>query len=148
MNNSLKTENIDNSTHKKKTSLIALLVVLIIIFSVFTTTSILMSTVEDKVVGVWDSSRYLDRYDGKTISDDVYSFIEFKQDGTYYEAKATAKLGIFKIKIGTWETSGFDIHVEKKGEVGTYIYSYNPFTDEIDSSYWFSRGDWVYQRSE
>jgi len=114
MNNSLKTENIDNSTHKKKTSLIALLVVLIIIFSVFTTTSILMSTVEDKVVGVWDSSRYLDRYDGKTISDDVYSFIEFKQDGTYYEAKATAKLGIFKIKIGTWETSGFDIHVEKK----------------------------------
>ena len=148
MNNLLKEpQQNDNIIHNKKTFLIILLIVLLFISSALTVVGVAMSSVEDKVVGVWASSRYLDRYDVKTISDDVYSFIEFKQDGTYYEAEATANLGIFKIKIGTWKTSGFDINVEKKGEIGTYIYSYNPFTDEIDSSYWFSRGDWVYQRS-
>jgi len=137
MNDSLK---IENNTRKKKKSLIILLLVLIIILSVFTTTSILMSVVEDKVVGIWNSSLYFDRYDGKNISDDVYSVIEFKQDGTYYEAIATADLGIFDLQMGTWEVSGFEVRVERKGEIGTLIYKYNPFADEVKS------GKWLYQR--
>lgn len=141
MNNLLKeSKQNNNAIHNKKTFLIILLIMLLVISSALTAVGVAMSTVEDKVVGIWNSSLYFDRYDGKNISDDVYSVIEFKEDGTYYEAKVTANLGIFDLQMGTWEVSGFEVHVKIKGEIGTLIYKYNPFTDEVKS------GNWLYQR--
>ena len=127
---------------KKKSLFIALIILLIVVSILFTAITVMLSNVEENIVGTWSSNRYFTEYNGKIISETIYSVMEFRANGTYAAIRGNRSGSILEYKEGTWDVSGFRITVDIKNQLGDTVYSYNPLTDKMES------GVWVYERNE
>ena len=126
-------EQVKNNNSKKA----ALIATVIILVAALLITGCLLLTVKSRVIGIWTGGPvYLSKYNSYCIQVEA-----FGADGEYSSIMTDSSGDIIRIKVGTWETSGFGVKATVIGEMGQTVYDYDPITNKLTS------GDWTYKKT-